>query len=456
MEGIVLLFTYAAIMLALTFRNKAGDGIEFNVADRKIGTWSGALSIAATWIWAPALFVSAEKAYVWGWKGLAWFLVPNILCIVFFSPFANKLRKIFPDGITLSGFMQSHYGSRSVGNVYRFQLGSLAFLSTGVQLLAGGKILSVITGIPFWLMTVILSAIAYSYSRKGGIMASVKTDALQMVLILLICFVSVPWALKLQGFGSLARGLSVVGTESGMEIMIGFGLPTAIGLLSGQFGDQSFWQRAFSIKESSLKKSFVIGALVFGLVPLSMGTLGFVAGGSGIYFEETGFVNFELIKAILPAWFMIPFLFMVVSGLISTVDSNLCAMASLVSDFTDKLRHARISMVVLLVVGILIANIPNVTVTDLFLFYGTLRASTLSVTLLTLCGKKLHPTGVSAGVVLSIAIGLPVFAVGSVCGIAWVKLAVSILTLAISGAFALIYTKEERLIESRESEDFGA
>lgn len=253
MEGIVLLFTYAAIMLALTFRNKADDGIEFNVADRKIGTWSGALSIAATWIWAPALFVSAEKAYVWGWKGLAWFLVPNILCIVFFSPFANKLRKIFPDGITLSVFMQSHYGSRSVGNVYRFQLGSLAFLSTGVQLLAGGKILSVITGIPFWLMTVILSAIAYSYSRKGGIMASVKTDALQMVLILLICFVSVPWALKLQGFGSLARGLSGVGTESGMEIMIGFGLPTAIGLLSGQFGDQSFWQRAFSIKESSLK-----------------------------------------------------------------------------------------------------------------------------------------------------------------------------------------------------------
>lgn len=212
----------------------------------------------------------------------------------------------------------------------------------------------------------------------------------------------------------------------------------------------------FLDKGKFAKKSFVIGALVFGLVPLSMGILGFVAGGSGIYFEETGFVNFELIKAILPAWFMIPLLFMVVSGLISTVDSNLCAMASLVSDFTDKLRHARISMVVLLVVGILIANIPNVTVTDLFLFYGTLRASTLSVTLLTLCGKKLHPTGVSAGVVLSIAIGLPVFAVGSVCGIAWVKLAGSILTLAISGAFALIYTKEERLIESRESEDFGA
>lgn len=441
----MILSIYAALMFALTFNDKAKTEKEFNVSNRQIGTWSGALSIAATWIWAPALFVSAEKAYVCGWKGLAWFLIPNILCILFFTPFAGKIRKLFPEGVTLSGFMQEHYKSKSVGNVYRFQLGSLAFLSTGVQLLAGGKILSIITGIPFWLMTIILSVIAYSYSRKSGIIASVKTDALQMVLILLICSVAVPWALKLQGFGSVARGFDGVANTSGWEIMIGFGLPTAIGLISGQFGDQSFWQRAFSLKENTLKKSFVIGALLFGLVPLSMGVLGFIAGGSGFVFAETGFVNFELIKAILPAWFMIPFLFMVVSGLISTVDSNLCAMASLASDFTDKLKNARLSMILVLIGGVLIANIPNITVTDLFLFYGTLRASTLFVTLLTLCGKELHPTGVSAGVILSIIIGLPIFALGSIQSLALVKLLGSVLTLLISGVFALIYTKEERL-----------
>lgn len=65
MEGIFILFTYAIIMVALTFKDKASGGLEFNVANRKIGTFGGALSIAATWIWAPALFVSAEKAYLW-------------------------------------------------------------------------------------------------------------------------------------------------------------------------------------------------------------------------------------------------------------------------------------------------------------------------------------------------------------------------------------------------------
>lgn len=59
MTGIILLVIYTVVMLAVTFKDRAGDSLAFNVANRNIGTWSGALSIAATWIWAPALFVSA-------------------------------------------------------------------------------------------------------------------------------------------------------------------------------------------------------------------------------------------------------------------------------------------------------------------------------------------------------------------------------------------------------------
>ena len=450
MEGILLLFAYAILMLAVTFKDKVTGGKLFNTGGGKIGTWKGALSIAATWIWAPALFVSAEKGYSWGWQGLAWFLIPNILCLIIFSPFAAKIRKVFPEGATLSGFMESRYKSRAVGNVYRFQLGALAVLSTGVQLLAGGKILSVITGIPFWLMTIILSVIAYSYSRRGGIISSVKTDALQMVLILFICVVSVPWALGIKGIESLSLGLNGVSQIGGWEIALAFGIPNAIGLISGPFGDQSFWQRAFSINERNVKKSFVFGALLFAVVPFAMGVLGFIASGSGFVANDSGYVNFELIRSIFPAWFMMPFLFMIVSGLISTVDSNLCAVASLTSDFTDKLKFGKFSMIALLVVGILVANIPNISVTDLFLFYGTLRASTLFVTVLTLFGVRLHPTGVSAGVILSVVLGLPVFAFGSVSGLVGVKLLGSLMTLGISGLFALIYTKEEDLIEVSE------
>ena len=175
-----------------------------------------------------------------------------------------------PDGITLSGYMHEKYKSEPVKRVYLFQLTALTILSTAVQLLAGGKILSMATGLPLWAMTIVLAVIAFSYSQISGIKASVLTDASQMVFLLLACAIFVPWALKLNG---------QLFSEKGLQVFLGFGLPTAIGLFAGPFGDQCFWQRAFSIRKDRIGRSFALGALMFAVVPLSMGILGFIAAG---------------------------------------------------------------------------------------------------------------------------------------------------------------------------------
>ena len=72
MRGIVVLIAYAALMLGVTaiLTKRARSAENFHVADRNIGTVVAAMSIAATWIWAPALFTSAEKAYSNGIPGL--------------------------------------------------------------------------------------------------------------------------------------------------------------------------------------------------------------------------------------------------------------------------------------------------------------------------------------------------------------------------------------------------
>lgn len=95
MTALLFLALYTALMVGATliFARK-GDGKEdFYVGNHKLGTVSSAMSIAATWIWAPALFTSAEKAYTNGAPGLFWFLVPNVLCLLFFIPFARRIRK---------------------------------------------------------------------------------------------------------------------------------------------------------------------------------------------------------------------------------------------------------------------------------------------------------------------------------------------------------------------------
>ena len=451
MNILILLAVYTVIMIATTMISGKPRGvIGFHVADRNMSVIQSAFSIAATWIWAPALFVSAERAYIQGAIGLFWFLVPNVLCLILFIPFAKRIREQMPQGVTLCGFMGERYGS-GARRAYLFQLSALSVLSTGVNLLAGAAVLTVITGLPFPLLTVILAAIAYSYSQFSGIKASVITDAVQMVLILAVCFLFIPWAIQRNGFASLISGLTGPGGEygnifsgKGRDVFLSFGLPTTVGLIAGPFGDQNFWQRAFAIKQDKIGKAFFLGALAFGIVPLSMGFLGYIARGSGFTPHNPGIVNLEIVTSLFPAWTVLPFVFMLVSGLLSTVDSNLCAMASLTTDITksENMAIPRVAMLINLFLGILIANIPGMTITNLFLFYGTLRASTFAPTVMALQGKRIR--WVALGVMASLAVGLPLFAWGTFANLPAIKVAGSLITLGLSGAVALIGGRREK------------
>lgn len=453
-DALFVLLVYTLMMFgAIVLMTKKEDNVErFCVGDRNAGWIISALSISATWIWAPALFTSTENAYTRGFAGLFWFLVPNVLCLILFIPYAKKIREEMPEGITLSGYMYEKYQSKAVKNIYLFQLGALSALSTGVQLLAGSKILSMLTGIPFAAMTIIMAVIAFSYSQFSGIKASILTDAGQMVFMLAAGIGFAAFGVKngggletlVTGLGGATGDAGSLFSKRGWEIFLGFGLPTTIGLISGPFGDQCFWQRVFCVRKDRIGRAFFVGALLFGIVPLSMGMLGFIGSGMGYVAADTGIINFELISILFPAWAVIPFLFMIVSGLLSTIDSNLCAISSLTTDIFKKktLGKTKLSMILLLAVGIAAANIPGLTVTHLFLMYGTLRAASLLPTVFTLKGIELKPGGIVAGIISALVIGLPVFGYGNMQGIAVYKTAGSLLTVILSGVVALAVSRK--------------
>ena len=455
MQGIFLVIGYAVFMVAATllFTHKEVSVDGFLVGDRHMGTVSSAMSIAATWIWAPALFTSAEKAYTNGVPGLFWFLVPNVLCLLFFIPFAKRIRQQMPNGITLSGFMAEKYHSGKVKGIYLFQLTLLSVLSTGVQLLAGGKILATITGLPFPVMVFALAAIAFSYSQFSGIKASVMTDFIQMVLILAACALFVSWAmLRDGGVNALVQGLSGVSGEygglfdkNGISVLFAFGLPTAIGLVSGPFGDQCFWQRAFAVDEKKIGKAFGLGAALFAVVPLSMGVLGYIAAGSGFAANDTGVVNLELVSSLFPKWAVLIFALMLISGLLSTVDSNLCAIASLTHDIAPNggVNAGKCSMLLLLLAGSGIAFMPGMTVTHLFMIYGILRATTLLPTMLTLKGACLAGDGVFCGILSGLAIGWPMFIYATLSGNTALKTAGCLTAALLPGIVAAAYHRKE-------------
>ena len=461
-QGFGVIAGYGVASFALTRLlawQKTTDKSQFLLADRNLGTWESALSVAATWIWAPALFVAAEKAYTQGFAGVFWFTVPNVACLIIFAHFAARIRHLFPDGFTLSHYIRTRY-SRRVQGLYLFQLSGLAACSFAVQLLAGGKVLSFLTGVPFGWITVILALMALSYSLLSGLKASAVTDCAQMVIILAVSLTVVPWAVyKAGGLQSIVAGMgghtgdfASLFAGGGPSVAWRFGIPVTIGLLAGPFGDQSFWQRAFATKKACVRPAFIRGALIFAIVPITLSVLGFIAAGKGWAPSDTGLVNLEAVKRLLPSWVMLPVVFMLLSGLVSTLDSNLCAFSSLAGhDFLGGgeehdgaisskkiVGAARWGMLALAVVGVGIANIPSLKILYLFLFYGTLRASTLLPTVLTMSVKWVSERGMFCGILCAILIGLPVSAYGNFTRQdPWV-VAGAVLTASISGIVVLM------------------
>ena len=476
MDGVLLLAGYfVVLMLLVRFISEKGTKESYLVADRKMPWWIAAFSIAATWVWAPSMFVAAEKAYTQGLPGVFWFVVPNVLTLVLFGFFASWMRKIKPDGWTFSAFIREKYSNRT-HNLYLVESFGLQTLSFAVQLLAGATILHKLCGLPFFGTTLALALIPLAYTVAKGIKASILTDFWQMLWIVVVLAIGLPIIFSNTEPGTFADGLAgATGTfgsltdENGINVMLSFGIPTAIGLLSGTFGDQMFWQRVFSIREGEVKKSMMFAALIFACVPVSLSFLGFIAAGAHLAISDTQLTNVASVIAFAPKWFVFPFLLLILSGLMSTVDSILCAVSSVSGhDISSRIfaskewcgrildnrllhfflgdgrRMAKMAMIAVAIFAIIIANIPGMTIVYLFLLYGTLRSSVMLPSIWAIKGVKMSEAGLFWGILLSICVGLPIFAYGNLNGNVPMIVTGSLLTIGLSGILSLFSKEREK------------
>lgn len=422
-----------------------GSSYDFLCASRTVGPWSMALSIAATWIWAPALFVATQQAYVNGMAGLFWFTVPNIACLGVFGYVASKLRDAHPAGLSLSRFMYWRLSPRC-GNLWTVQLSIMSACAFAVQLLAGGLVLHAITGIGFVTLTITMAAVALLYSTYSGMRGSILTDNIQMVLIIAVLALIVPWVISEAGWSTVIAGLGGVGGGKASPlhpgVLLSFGITATIGLLAGPFGSQSFWQRAYSVQDGDVRRSFNRSMVIFAVVPILMGVLGFVAAGSNVNVTDIQLANLATVLHYLPAWVAIPFVLVLLSGLVSTLDSALCGISSIAADReVARLRDARLAMLAVAVFGIVIANVPGMQILYLWLFYATFRSATLVPTILTTLGHRMSEKGVFWGVLIALLLGVPFFIYGKVWGPDWSVAAASIFTVSASAVIALIWRR---------------
>jgi len=355
-EGYLLLLIFGIFMFSLTWvisreRKWKYTGVGFLVAGREVPWTIGAPSIAASWIWAPALFVSVQKAYELGLPGIFWFTAPNILALVIFAFLAPKVRRTIPGGYTLPDWIKYRLDDKKLHTVYMIPYIWYQIMAICVQIFVGGMMLNFITGIPLNIIMFLLLIIALAYSLISGLRASIVTDFIQMAFIIIGGIIVLPWVASNAGPGAISKGLGGLAGSTNIfdpKVAFSFGIVTSIGLIAGAISDQQYWQRSFAIKRKHLLRSFVWGGILFGIVPIALSILGFIAANPEMDIslpEGTGLpmIGIATVAKLLPVWAALFFVIMLLSGLCSTLDSGLCAASSLyaidMAAYTDAERE---------------------------------------------------------------------------------------------------------------------
>ncbi|MDR2580070.1 MAG: hypothetical protein LBC85_03645 [Fibromonadaceae bacterium] len=450
--------------MSLTFYQKRQNRFEqFFVGNRSYGTLIGAVSSAAAWIWAPALFTSSQIVYTRGLPGIFWFAVPNTLALIMFAFFAVKVRSVIEQGYTLPEYIKHRLGVRNQ-MLYNVVILFVQFYAVLVQLTGSLLLLNLLTGLSKPFLIIIIAFVFVLIASIRGIRSSVVADVIKMVIILSVTILVVPITVSFAGgFDAIAGGLGgSTGTFTNLfdpSVAWAYGIPITISLLAGVTVDQQQWQRAFSMKKENVKRSFLLAGVIFIIVPVMLSMLGFIAANpsSGVVVSSPQLAGIETIAKFLPSLGVGIFAIMLLSALTAAGSSALCAISSITvvdiyKRFSNKNSNdmqlvvvARIAMIIVIILAVGIAMIPNISILYLQLLAGSFRAALFIPTILTLFWGRLHNKAAFWGSIIAMSIGVPLFVYGSIIKNVNISTTGTIISLVLSGIICLLASKIRKL-----------
>ncbi|MBA7475753.1 Sodium/pantothenate symporter [subsurface metagenome] len=221
MTELIIIILYFAGMLAIgvVSRRKSREADDFFVAGRKSSSLFITGSLLATIIGGSATVGMAGLGFKQGLTGAWWLLVGSIGLVFLGLFFAKKVRRLAL--YTLPELVEKQYDRRmALASSVLIVVAWVGIIAA--QIIAAGKILSIIgIGSPaLWM--VIFTVIFVAYTVLGGQYAIIRTDTIQAVII----FAGI--------FGGLALLLSRLGGWGGLQTSLPaeqFAFP-----LSSQFG----------------------------------------------------------------------------------------------------------------------------------------------------------------------------------------------------------------------------
>lgn len=334
------LIAYLVLLLGLSLwaQGRIQDAEDYIVAGRRLSFSLATGTLLATWFGAGTLLATADEVHEAGLGGTILEPYGPGLCLILTGLFyAGPLWRARI--LTLQDFYRDKFGSRVERVATLFTIGYLGWIAA--QLVGVAGVLQLFFDIPLTWGIVATAAFAAFYTLLGGMWSVTVTDFAQIVLVVAGLLVLTFRFLMAVGAGDLGAGFSQVfeaSSEERLSLLPADRLPELLqwtGLaLSGTIGliaSQDLLQRVFSARSERVARQ---ACLTAGTLYLVLGSSSVILGlGAhlvpGLDAEQS--IVPALAQALLSPALGVIFILMLLSCVLSTLDSALLAPASVLA-----------------------------------------------------------------------------------------------------------------------------
>ncbi|SOV08893.1 uncharacterized protein UDID_04648 [Ustilago sp. UG-2017a] len=336
-----------------------------------------------------------------GILGLAAYCFSTVAPLWVFAWLGPQIRRICPDGFTLSEYIRRRYGW-PVGVLSALIFVGFMFCFMLVELNTYGSTVNVLGGVNPTIAALVIALITTIYTAYGGFKASLYTDNANAIIIMIFIVIA-----------SIAVGVNLDIDHARVESS-GLLKPQRLGgelwyiltaaLVFSQMFNQGFWQRVFASKNNkALYLSVAFTTIPLFAICFIVGMAGPLAWWSGLFdgptAEDDGSLTFFYIINTLPNW--VTGIVIVLAGCLSSsaYDTFQSAQISTIQNdvFLGRLNiwWCRLILVCINVPSVVLA-VKNIDILEVFLIADLAGIACIPAFLLGLIPKLYFLNGVDA------------------------------------------------------------
>lgn len=275
-----------AVPLMMRLSGEKGSAPDFWYSARNSQGWpSIALSICATSAGAWMLYTPGEAAYVGGWWGVlgysvAIFLGPGVMCYL-----APKFREQLEDSANITDWVGWRFGRVAQVYVTIVLIYYMFIYLVGQLKTMGDMTLKFFGKDPEWGI-VPVALFTMLYTMVGGLPASIATDWIQAVAIMLFVAVIVISVFTQASFDKGDWDEVSVWSDQGFDAFVSL----CFSIFSAEVFNLAFWQRIYASRDTrQLRIGFCVGGGVISLLTLLFGIGGLVLKANDLRENREGF-----------------------------------------------------------------------------------------------------------------------------------------------------------------------